>query len=136
MIFYLCINIGSLSSIATTLIERDVGFWCAYLLPLCMFVVGYFVLLLGKRRYVVRPPQGSVIIHAFRAIWIGARNGWRLDVAKPSWQETHGRRYRTPWDDVFVEELKRALIACKVFLFYPVYWTVYNQMMNNFVSQG
>lgn len=39
--FYLCINIGGLSPIATTVLEKDVGFWSAYLLPMLMFLVGF-----------------------------------------------------------------------------------------------
>lgn len=47
MVFYLCINVGSLSSIATTELERNVGFWSAYLLPLLMFLVGFAVIIAG-----------------------------------------------------------------------------------------
>ena len=135
MIFYLCINVGSLSSIATTELEKNVGFWAAYLLPLCMFVVGVIILVLGKNTYVSRPPRGSIIPHAFRAIWIGMRSK-NLDAAKPSYREQYGRKYATPWNDVFVDEVRRALVACRVFAFFPIYWTVYGQMLNNFISQG
>ncbi|KAF2402432.1 peptide transporter PTR2-A [Trichodelitschia bisporula] len=136
MIFYMCINIGSLSAIATTTLELKVGFWCAYLLPLIMFIVGFFVLVAGKKKYVVRAPKGSILLHSCKALWIGiSSNG--LDAAKPSWQARLGERtHDTPWDDAFVDELRRALIACKVFMFYPIYWVVYNQMLNNFVSQA
>lgn len=58
------------------------------------------------------------------------------DAAKPSYQEEYGRKYKTPWNDLFVDELKRGLIACRVFVFYPIYWVVYSQMLNNFISQG
>ncbi|KAK5015511.1 peptide transporter ptr2 [Cryomyces antarcticus] len=136
MIFYLCINVGSLSSIATTELEKNVGFWSAYLLPLLMFMVGFGILIAGKKRYIVRPPKGSVIAHCFKALWIAVRNKGNLNVAKPSYQEEYGHKYKTPWNDLFIEELKRALVACKVFIFYPVYWVVYNQMLNNFISQA
>ena len=66
--FYLCINLGSLSSIATTEMEKNTGFWTAFLLCLLMFCVGIVVLIAGKKYYVVRPPKGSVIVLAFRAI--------------------------------------------------------------------
>lgn len=135
MIFYLCINIGSLSSIATTNLELHVGFWSAYLLPMLMFFIGFTVLVLGRKKYVIRPPSGSVIIHAFRVLSIAIMNRGKLDAAKPSYQEEYGRRYQTPWSDLFVEEIRRALIACKVFVFFPIYWVVYNQMLNNLVSQ-
>jgi len=60
-----------------------------------------------------------------------------MNAAKPSYQEERGTRRRaTPWDDQFVDEIKRALIACRVFVFFPIYWVVYGQMLNNFISQA
>ncbi|KAF2640028.1 peptide transporter-like protein PTR2 [Massarina eburnea CBS 473.64] len=132
MIFYMCINVGSISAIATTTLELHVGFWSAYLLPLVMFGVGFFILLKGKDSYVIKPPQGGVIGNCFKALWIAARNRGDLDQARPSLQ----RGRNLTWDDNFIDELKRALLACKVFLFYPIYWVTYSQMMNNFVSQA
>ena len=70
LIFYCCINIGALSLLATPYMERDIGFWSAFLLCLCMFIVGFIALVLGRKMYIVRPPQGSVITDAFKAIWI------------------------------------------------------------------
>lgn len=136
MVFYLCINLGSVSAIATTMLELHVGFWSAFLLPLAMFCVGYVVLVRGRKQYIIKPPQGGVIGNCFRALWIASRNGGDLNKAKPSMQE-HGRgKAMVTWDDKFVDELKTALVACKVFLFFPIYWVTYSQMMNNFVSQG
>jgi dipeptide/tripeptide permease len=128
MIFYLCINVGSLSSIATTEMELYIGFWSAYLLALCMFIVGFVVLIAGRKKYVVRPPQGSVIAHSIQALVMAARSKRGLDGAKPSVLRALGSPSHVPWDDKFVEELKRALVACKVFLFFPIYWMVYNQV--------
>ena len=136
MVFYMCINVGSLSAVATTSLELHVGFWAAYLLPLIMFGVGFFILVSGKRRYVIRPPQGGVIGNCFKAIWIALKNRGDIDKAKPSFQEQLGRGSQTPWDDAFIDELKTALVACKVFLAFPIFWLVYSQMMNNFISQG
>jgi dipeptide/tripeptide permease len=136
MIFYMCINLGSLSAIATTSLEKHVGFWSAYLLPLITFIIGFSVLVAGRKKYVVHPPRGGVVTNCFKALWIGVVNKGDLDAAKPSCQGQFKHRYKTPWDDRFVEELKRAVVACKVFAFYPIYWLVYNQMMNNFISQG
>ncbi|MCJ1467054.1 peptide transporter ptr2 [Pseudocyphellaria aurata] len=136
MIFYLCINIGGLSSIATTEMEKNTGFWSAFLLCLLMFCVGIAVLVGGKKYYVVRPPRGGVILNAFRACWVGLVNKGNMDAAKPSYQEEHGRKHKTPWSDLFIDELKRGLVACKVFVFFPVYWLVYGQMLTNLVSQA
>ena len=46
---------------------------------------------------------------------------------KPSWMT---------FDDVWVDEVRRGLKACTVFLWYPIYWLAYNQMTNNLVSQA
>ena len=135
MIFYLCINVGSLSGIATPYMEKDVGFWSGFLMCLCVFCVGFLVLILGKKFYVVRPPKGSIITDAFKALglMIKYRN---MNAPKPSYKAEYGGNYNTPWDDQFIEELKRALVGCKVFVFYPIYWVVYGQFSGNFVSQG
>ncbi|KAE8147768.1 POT family-domain-containing protein [Aspergillus avenaceus] len=138
MIFYGCINVGSLSLLATPYMERYIGFWSGYLLCLCMFALGSCVLIVGRKFYVVRPPQGSIITDAFKALWIMVVNR-NMDAPKPSWQAVNGgRKARTnlPWDDHFIDELKRALVACRVFAFYPVYWVVYGQFSGNFVTQA
>ena len=77
-IFYLCINLGCLSPVATTEMEQSTGFWTAYLLCLCAFVLGVAILTAGERYYVVHPPKGSIIINSFRAMWIGLRNGGNM----------------------------------------------------------
>lgn len=59
-----------------------------------------------------------------------------IEAAKPSYQKGNSRKDKTPWNDLFIDEIKRALVACKVFLFFPIYWVVYSQMLNNFISQG
>lgn len=136
MIFYACINIGSLSLLATPYMERDVDFWSAYLLCTCMFAVGTTVLVVGRKYYIVRKPQGSVITNAFRVLGMMIKH-FNMDAAKPSWQAEHGHgNANLRWDDHFVDEVKRALVACKVFCFYPIYWVVYGQFSNNFVTQA
>lgn len=139
MIFYMMINIGSLSSIATTELEANIGFWAAYLLPFLMFIVGFGILIAGKSQYKLRPPQGSIIPKAFKVMWIALRNKGNFEAAKPEYHEEfngNGRAANITWDGVFVDEVKRALVACKVFCFFPIYWVVYSQMLNNFISQA
>lgn len=125
-VFYVCINVGSLGAMLTTLLELHIGFWAAYLLPLLIFILGFGILLRFSDRYVVKPPQGGVMRDCISILYICARNGFTLDAASGQ-----GR-----WDDRFIDELRTALRACKIFMFYPIYWLAFSQMMNNFVSQG
>ena len=73
---------GCLSPVATTEMEQSLGFWTAYLLCLCCFVLAVAILIAGEKHYVVHPPKGSVIINAFRAMWIGLKNGGNMGKPK------------------------------------------------------
>ncbi|KAL2707159.1 Peptide transporter PTR2 [Kluyveromyces marxianus] len=132
MFFYLMINIGSLSVMATTHLEAEYGFWAAYLLTFCFFWIGIVVLVFGKNKYVKKPIGDNVIAKSFRVCFIALRNGFNLNRAVPSLNPE--KEY--PWNDLFVDEIRRAFKACKVFVFYPIYWLVYGQMLNNFVTQA
>lgn len=116
--FYMCINIGSLSSILTTILESKVGFWLAYFVPVVIFGAGFGILVSERKSYIDRPPQGSVVLNAFMIIWIAIRNGFELDAAKAG--ADHG--FEGEWSDEFVDEIKIALVSCRVFLFFPIYW--------------
>ncbi|KAG5977772.1 hypothetical protein E4U56_006891 [Claviceps arundinis] len=135
MVFYWCINVGSLSLMATPFMELYTGFWTAFLMCFCTFNVGIAILVLRRKSYVIRPPQGQIITDAFKAIGMMITNG-KMDAAKPSWRAQNGKSSNLNWDDHFVDELKRALMACKVFLLYPVFWVCYGQFSSNFVTQA
>ncbi|THU77855.1 PTR2-domain-containing protein [Dendrothele bispora CBS 962.96] len=54
--------------------------------------------------------------------------------AKPSKQQN-----RPGWmtfDDQWVDEVRRGIKACGVFVWYPIYWLSYNQLNNNLTSQA
>lgn len=132
MFFYLMINIGSLSVLATTSLEHNVGFWAGYLLPLCFFLIAPLVLFLGRNKYVKVPVSDKVIAKSFRCTYLAIKNKFNFNAARPSLHP----EANFPWTDTFVDEVSRACYACKVFVFYPIYWLVYGQMINNFVSQA
>jgi POT family proton-dependent oligopeptide transporter len=122
-----------MSAIPVTFLEVHYDFWVAYLLAasalgLCLLLFAIWASKLG--RYMALPalrhvwltrhiqkvkvvPQGTVLPQAARALTCAARNGFNLENAKSSYQETyHGRA--VPWSDQLVEELGRGLIACRV----------------------
>ncbi|KAG8985355.1 hypothetical protein FRB94_010955 [Tulasnella sp. JGI-2019a] len=149
--FYLMINVGALvGQIGMTYSEKYVGFWLAYSLPTIMFLLCPIVLYIGKDRYVTSPPKGSVIADALRVIRIAAKGHWSLNFrkmgremewnkARPSNVVAANNGEQPDWlvyDDQFVDEVQRALKACQVFLFFPLYWISYNQLNNNLTSQA
>ncbi|CAM0142265.1 peptide transporter ptr2 [Umbelopsis sp. WA50703] len=136
--FYWGINVGGLSSIATTELEKNVGFWSAYLLPTAMFIPALIVVVLGRKRYIENPARGSIFIEVYRLIRLSFKVQGGFDACKPSRLEAENPELmkNVTWDDVFVDELRRALKACTVFCWYPVYWLAYAQMTTNLISQA
>ncbi|KAL3471220.1 POT family-domain-containing protein [Aspergillus californicus] len=155
--FYMMINIGSLTGqISMVYAEREVGFWLSYLLPTIMFSFSPLVLFLCRNKYILVPPTGSVYTQAYRLIREGIRTHWTVTTTKiagipfKTWKKNDSDFWhavkpstlgsnRPAWmtfDDEWVDEVARGLKACRVFLWYPLYWLAYNQMLNNLTSQA
>ncbi|KAG8963088.1 hypothetical protein FRC03_003453 [Tulasnella sp. 419] len=146
--FYFMINVGSIGSIATVYAEKIVGFWLAFLIPTIVYLLMPIVLWAGYHRYVRTPPKGSVLLQAFNVIKLAYRGVWTFNIfkfwkapvnwdnARPGIAEKPAGKTLINWDNDFVDEIKRSLWACKVFLLYPFYWIAYNQMNNNLTNQA
>ncbi|KAF8314556.1 PTR2-domain-containing protein [Cantharellus anzutake] len=155
--FYLLINVGALvGQLGMTYSEKYVGFWLAYTLPTVFFFICPIVLFLGRHRYKQSPPQGSIVVEALRVwrtamkgtvVWSSPVQTWRnwthpdfWENAKPSRilksQPEGGRPSWLTYDDIFVDEVRRGLKACQVFLFFPCYWICYNPLNSTLTSQA
>lgn len=64
--FYAAVNFGSCGAISASFLARDHGYWSAFLVPTCIFAIVPFVLLLGKKNYIVTPPRGSILLEVNR----------------------------------------------------------------------
>ena len=42
------VNVGGIGVLATTILERYVGFWAAYLLPFCIMWISVFTLVIAR----------------------------------------------------------------------------------------
>lgn len=150
MWFYLLINVGSLvGQIGMTYAEKYVGFWLAYTLPTIIFFLCPIVLWIGRNKYNRSPPTGSVLATALRIWGTGLKGTWswspvrtyRNWMSEEFWERAkpenvvaaHGGVSPSwlTWDSEYVDEVKRGLKACQVFLFYPLYWLAYNQINNS-----
>ncbi|GAB1319782.1 peptide transporter ptr2 [Madurella fahalii] len=133
--FYWFTNIASLSSIPATFLEREFDFWTAYLMAVISLIVSLAVLISMKSRLVKVVPHENNLPRAVKVLSTAARNGFKLDHAKTSYQlERHGRS--VPWDDSFVDELKRGLVACRVIFSFAFFYLSITQMYNNLISQA
>ncbi|KAL2257918.1 hypothetical protein VTK26DRAFT_8974 [Humicola hyalothermophila] len=133
--FYWFTNIASLSSIPATFLEREFDFWTAYLMASVSLVLSLAALLIMKPKFAKVVPQQNVLPQTISVLTLAARNGFRLDHAKPSYQLSTQSR-SVPWDDTFVDELKRGLVACRVIFSFAFFYLSITQMYNNLISQA
>ncbi|CAO3677261.1 unnamed protein product [Rhizopus stolonifer] len=154
--FYWAINVGSLlGGVICPLLELHVGFYAAFLLPTCIFAVAIAVFIGGSKLYYKPGPTESVIMKAFSVIGFARKQsklpenkeakkncGDVLDFAKrdsglPAVSEWSAEKQeKAVWSDRFVDELKEAVMACKIFVPLSIYWVCYNQLSNNLISQA
>ncbi|KAL3419872.1 POT family protein [Phlyctema vagabunda] len=148
--FYLMINIGSLvGSIGMVYAEKYVGFWLSFLLPTIMLCLCPMVLIACKGRYKMTQPTGSTFSKALKLWKLAMGNRWswnpftlRRNIKAPGFWEAvmpskiSNKPVWMTFDDAWVDEVRRGLLACKVFLWYPLYWLAYGQMTNNLTSQA
>lgn len=143
--FYFLINLGSITgSLAMVYSEHFVGFWLSFTLPTICYLLCPIVLWYFKKTYKLSPPTGSVMGKAWKLLRLaykrshGFRDAEFWERVKPS--SFRSRNETLPawmsFDDEWVDEVRRGVVACKVFLWYPLYWLAYNQMTNNLVSQA
>lgn len=144
------INVGALvGQIGMVYAEKYVGFWLSFTLPTIMFLFCPIIMIICRRKYVRRPPTGSVLSKSFRLWGLAMKGKWSINPAttirhmkdpatwaavKPS-NITNKPQWMT-FDDAWVDEVLRGLKACSVFVWFPIYWLSYSQMLNNLVSQA
>lgn len=124
MIFYLSINIGLLLAILTTTLEAKSGYFAAFIVPLVCFWLGWMLFVYHKDRYVHKPPLKGAISNSFKIAFKALRTGF--ESCKGSMAHL----------DSFVDDVHRAVKACRIFGFFAIYWAVYGQILNNFITQA
>lgn len=143
MWFYFFINVGALvGQITMVYAEQYVGFYLSFTLPTVMLSLCPLVMLWGRKRYVRREPDGSVLVPALKTFMLAQRGRWSInpwatwrnmhdgtfwDSVKPSRFTAETRPKWMTFDDAWVDELRRGFAACAVFCWYPIFWLCYNQ---------
>ena len=127
--FYLLINVGACFGIPTTYLAKIVGYWAAYLIPTILYFLLPPLLWYLNPRLIKQPPGGSDLGNVFKVLGsalkhggvrsIGRKGFW--DKAKPSVRAAAGSTEVYPYDDQFVEDVRRTFQACGIFLFLPIF---------------
>ncbi|KAF9315773.1 peptide transporter ptr2 [Podila horticola] len=135
--FYMAINVGGLLGQGITPQVSLRNWSYAYMISAIMFVIGIIIFAGGRSKYYDRPPNGSILGKTFRCIAYAFRNR-KNRPAGTHWTqaalaEVDGTH---EWNNQFVADIERTYHACKVFMVYPMYWALYNNMTDNFVNMG
>lgn len=128
--FYLLINVGACTGIATTYLAKIVGYWAAYLIPTILYFMLPPLLWYLNPRLVKQPPGGSDLGNVFKVLGdcfrhggvtsIGRKGFW--EPAKPSVRAAAGSTKVYDYDDQFVDDVRRTFQACGIFLFQPIFF--------------
>ncbi|CAG8960596.1 hypothetical protein HYFRA_00013420 [Hymenoscyphus fraxineus] len=125
--FYLLINIGGFMNVPTTYTEKYVGWWLSFLLPLILYLPLFPLLYWLKDKLVLHAPGGSDLGNVCRVVGVCFKRGGLkrfgrggfFEAAKPSNIAKSGNVIEVPWNDQFVDDVKRTFQATGMFLFFP-----------------
>jgi dipeptide/tripeptide permease len=129
LIFYGLVNVGAFYALATTYTEKYVGYWLSFLLSgIIYFLLPILLAVMYKRTYRIAP-TGSELGRVIKIIGLALKEGgfrfWREDfweTPKPSWRVAHGHSVENiTWNDKLVDDVRRSLDACRVFLYFPIW---------------
>ena len=129
LVFYAFVNVGALMGIPTAYAEKLVGFWLAFLVPGIIYFLLPLLLLATRKKTIRKKPDGSELNKFFMIIATAIkRNKFRLwnkdfwNAAKPSVLALDGvttwKNQPIPWSDVLVDDVRRTLSACAMFLYF------------------
>ncbi|KAJ1727151.1 hypothetical protein LPJ61_004728 [Coemansia biformis] len=132
--YYFAICVGTLVGIIVCpQVAKHTSYTLAFATAIIFFVTAGMVFVSGTRRYTRRKPQGSALPkawHCMRYAWKHGHSGQK------HWLDGALGADGQAWDDEFVLGLQSSLQACKVFLFYPVYWMLDFNVADTFINQG
>ncbi|PVV02306.1 hypothetical protein BB560_003244 [Smittium megazygosporum] len=132
--FYWAINVGAfVGMLVCPTVADDEGYQYSFLIPACLMALCLIVFIPSYKFYINKKPSGSIFGKVIRTMKYAKHH---KSSSNAHWLDAAKGLKNAEWDDYFVDGLKRSIKACKVFLFYPFYWALYNNMSDNFINQG
>ncbi|RDW85217.1 MFS general substrate transporter-21 [Coleophoma cylindrospora] len=126
--FYLLINIGGFMGVPTAYTEKYIGWWLSFLLPLLLYLPLPALLWWLKPKLILSPPGGSDLGNVFRILGICFKRGGVIRIfkggffepAKPTNLAKSSNPIDVPWNDAFVDDVRRSFQATGIFCFFPI----------------
>ena len=137
--FYWFIQVGSLLAYSVVAyVQQEVSFFYGYLITSVSIVCATMLLVIGRKRYILYPPQGSYLTDTLRIIGGGLRDKLccKKDPSLTHWldgaKDCAGGRF----PEEMVEGVKSLVRLIPIFLTYIFYWTLYGQVSRCMGSLG
>ena len=130
--FYWFIQIGALLAYTVVVyVQQEVSFFYGYLIAVVSMTLATILLLFGRNRYKLRPPEGSYVTDTLRII--GKALQEKLRCKKPllsvnHWLDTAKITKGGSFPDEKVEGVKSVVQLMPIFLTFILYWTIYGQV--------
>ena len=129
--FYWFIQVGSLFAYTiVAYVQQEVSFFYGFLITAVSIVCATILLLVGRKHYILHPPQGSVLGDTLRIIGGGLRD--KLCCKKsPSlahWLDGAKDSLGGKYSQEMVEGVKSVVRLLPIFLTFIFYWTIFGQV--------
>lgn len=134
--FYFSINFGAfISHTAIAYLCQNVSFGLGFAVPSGAMAVAIVVFYIGKRRYKILPPQGSVFSRFLAILW---EAGWtrRRTQGVVHWLDKATRAQGGSYEETDVADAKSVTRLFPFLGLLVIYWGVYAQMSTTFFNQG
>lgn len=134
-IFYFCINFGSvLSTIITPLVRSRVSYAAAFGLPAILLVVATIIFFLGRNKYTINSPSGSVLGVSLNIIFTALSKliRQRGKGGAEHWLDLSLGHYPTE----MVMDVKASTGVLLVFLPLMFFWALFDQHSSTWIFQA
>ncbi|KAL9978920.1 hypothetical protein ACROYT_G016504 [Oculina patagonica] len=137
--FYWFIQVGSLLSFtAVVYVQQEISFFYGYLITAVSMTCGTILLIIGRKHYILHPPQGSYLADTLRIIGRGLRDKLccKKNSIGPHWLDGAKHALGGKYSDEMVEGVKSVVRLIPIFLTFIFYWTIFGQGLTTYLLQG
>jgi len=142
-VFYFFINAGSLIGTAITpILREDVHcfgdescFSLAFGVPGVLMALAVIILVVGKNKYTMVPPQGSILVRVFGSVFYAGKKaimGENRTGDREHWMDLAKDKYESH----LVDDVKSLLRVLVMYIPIPVFWALYDQSGSRWTFQA
>ena len=129
--FYWFIQVGGLLAFtAIVYVQQKILFFDGYLITVAAIFLATVLVLIGRKHFILHPPQGSYLADTLRIIGAGLRD--KLCCKKNQfvthWLDGAKEAFGGSYSDEMVEGVKAVVRLIPIFLTFIFYWTIFGQV--------